>query len=43
MQPGANAVTFVSADGIETRLPLGYVIGRHGVISNEINEEALTA
>lgn len=24
-------------------LPLGYVIGRHGVLSYEINEEALTA
>ena len=27
----------------ETMLPLGYVIGRHGVLSYEINEEALTA
>ena len=43
VQPGANAVTFVSADGTETMLPLGYVIGRHGVLSYEINEEALTA
>lgn len=29
--------------GTETMLPLGYVIGRHGVLSYEINEEALTA
>lgn len=36
-------MTFVSADGTETMLPLGYVIGRHGVLSYEINEEALTA
>ncbi|MFR5091265.1 MAG: hypothetical protein ACLTDR_03890 [Adlercreutzia equolifaciens] len=33
----------MSADGTETMLPLGYVIGRHGVLSYEINEEALTA
>lgn len=43
VQPDANAVTFVSADGTETTLPLGYVIGRHGVLSYEINEEDLTA
>ena len=43
VRPGANAVTFVSADGAETTLPLGYVIGRHGVLSYEINEEDLSA
>lgn len=43
VESGANAVTFVSADGTETMLPLGYVIGRHAVISYEINEEELTA
>ena len=43
VQPAAKAVTFGSADGTETMLPLGYVIGRHGVLSYEINEEALTA
>ncbi len=43
VQPGANAVTFVAADGTETMLPLGYVIGRHAVISYEINEEDLSA
>lgn len=43
VQAGANAVTFISADGTETMLPLGYVIGRHGVLSYEINEEELTA
>lgn len=43
VQPGANAVTFVSSDGARTVLPLGYVIGRHGVISYEINEEDLSA
>lgn len=43
VQAGANAVTFISADGAETMLPLGYVVGRHGVLSYEINEEDLSA
>lgn len=43
VQSGANAVTFVSSDGTETVLPLGYVIGRHAVISYEINDEDLSA
>ena len=33
----------MAADGTETMLPLGYVIGRHAVISYEINEEDLSA
>lgn len=43
VERGANAVTFVSADGTEVMLPLGYVIGRHAVISYEINDEDLAA
>lgn len=40
---GANAITFVSSDGTETMMPLGYVIGRHAVISYEVNGEDLSA
>ena len=43
VQPGANAVTFVSADGTEVAMPLAYVIGHHDVISFEINGEDLSA
>lgn len=43
VERGANAVTFVSADGTEVMLPLGYVVGRHAVISYEINDEDLAA
>lgn len=41
--PGANAVTFVSADGTRQTFPLGYVVGRHAVLSYEINDEDLSA
>lgn len=40
---GANAVTFVSSDGTELTIPLGYLVGRHAVISYEINDEDLSA
>lgn len=40
---GANAITFISSDGTETMMPLGYVIGRHAVISYEVNGEDLFA
>lgn len=40
---GANALTFVSSDGTEVTLPLTYVVGRHGVLSYEINGEDLSA
>ena len=40
---GANAVTFVSADGTQQTFPLGYVVGRHAVLSYEINDEDLSA
>lgn len=40
---GANAITFISSDGTETMMPLGYVIGRHAVISYEVNGEDLSA
>lgn len=43
VQRDANAVTFISADGTEVMLPLGYVVGRHAVISYEINDEDLAA
>lgn len=43
VERGANAVTFVSADGTEVMLPLGYVVGRHAVISYEINDKDLAA
>lgn len=40
---GANAITFISSDSTETMMPLGYVIGRHAVISYEMNGEDLSA
>lgn len=40
---GANTITFISSDGTEQAIPLGYVIGRHAVISYEINGEDLSA
>lgn len=40
---GANTVTFVCSDGTEKAFPLGYVIGRHAVISYEVNDEDLSA
>lgn len=40
---GANALTFVSSDGTEVTFPLSYVIGRHAVLSYEINDEDLSA
>ncbi len=41
--PGANALTFVSSDGTEVSMPLGYVVGRHAVISYQVNGEDLSA
>lgn len=43
VQPGANTLTFVSSDGTEVSMPMGYVIGRHAVISYELNGEDLSA
>lgn len=40
---GVNTLTFVSSDGTELAMPLSYVVGRHGVISYEINDEDLSA
>lgn len=40
---GANAITFISSDGTEQMLPLGYVVGHHAVISYQINGEDLSA
>lgn len=40
---GVNTVTFVSSDGTELAMPLSYVVGRHGVLSYEINDEDLSA
>lgn len=40
---GANTLTFVSSDGTELAMPLSYVVGRHGVLSYEINDEDLSA
>ena len=40
---GANAGTFGSADGTQQTFPLGYVVGRHAVLSYEINDEDLSA
>ena len=39
---GANTVTFICSDGTEQAFPLGYVIGRHAVISYEVNGEDLS-
>ena len=41
--PGANTLTFVSSDGTEVSMPLGYVVGRHAVISYQVNGEDLSA
>ena len=38
----ANTVTFVGADGTRVAMPLGYAIGRHAVLSCEINDEDLS-
>ena len=38
-----NTITFVASDGTEVAMPLAYVIGRHGVISYEVNGEDLSA
>lgn len=40
---GANTVTFVSSDGTEVAIPVAYLVGRHAVISYEINDEDLSA
>ena len=40
---GVNTVTFVSSDGTELAMPISYVVGRHGVLSYEINDEDLSA
>ncbi|MEG0323979.1 MAG: molybdopterin-dependent oxidoreductase [Raoultibacter sp.] len=42
-QSDVNTMTFVCSDGTEVAMPLAYVIGRHGVISYEINDEDLSA
>lgn len=42
-ESGANTVTFVSSDGTKVAFPLGYVIGRHAVLSYQINDEDLSA
>lgn len=42
-QAGANTVTFLCSDGTEQAFPLGYLIGRHAVISYEVNGEDLSA
>lgn len=38
-----NTITFISSDGTEVSMPLAYVVGRHSVISFEINGEDLSA
>lgn len=40
---GVNTVTFVSSDGSELSVPVSYLVGRHAVISYEINDEDLSA
>lgn len=40
---GVNTVTFISSDGTEAAIPISYLIGRHAVISYEINDEDLSA
>ena len=37
----ANTLTFVSADGSQVSVPLGYAVGRHAVIGCELNGEDL--
>jgi DMSO/TMAO reductase YedYZ molybdopterin-dependent catalytic subunit len=39
----ANTATFIASDGTKVAIPLGYAIGRHAVISYEINGEDLSA
>lgn len=39
----ANTITFASSDGTEVAMPLAYAIGRHAVISFELNGEDLSA
>lgn len=39
----ANAITFISADGSQVTMPLGYVIGRHGILCYDVNGEDLSA
>jgi DMSO/TMAO reductase YedYZ molybdopterin-dependent catalytic subunit len=43
VEPGANTVTFISADGTQVSFSLGYVIGHHALLSYEINGEDLSA
>lgn len=38
-----NTATFIASDGTKVAVPLGYAIGRHAVISYEINGEDLSA
>ncbi len=38
-----NTVTFVCSDGTEVAMPLAYAVGRHAVISYEVNGEDLSA
>ncbi|MEG0324805.1 MAG: molybdopterin-dependent oxidoreductase, partial [Raoultibacter sp.] len=40
---GVNTIIFIASDGTEVALPLGYVVGRHAVISYQINDEDLSA
>jgi DMSO/TMAO reductase YedYZ molybdopterin-dependent catalytic subunit len=37
-----NTITFVCADGSEVSMPLGYVVGRHGVLTFDVNGESLS-
>lgn len=41
-QTGVNTITFTSADGTQVSMPLAYVVGHHGVVSFEINDEDLS-
>ncbi len=38
-----NTATFISSDGTELSIPISYLVGRHAVISYEINDEDLSA
>lgn len=38
-----NTATFIASDGTEIAIPVGYLVGRHAVISYEINDEDLSA
>lgn len=42
-QSGVNTLTFIASDGTKLAVPIAYVVGRHGVISYEINDEDLSA